>query len=122
MARRSRAPKRPLTADTIHNSTLVQQVINKIMLDGKKSVAESITYGALGIVTEKSGGDPVDALKSSIEAITPRLEVRSRRVGGATYQVPIRCAWRRPTKPSRTIAGNRRSRLDTRLCSATIIR
>ena len=95
MARRSRAPKRPLAADTVHNSTLVQQVINKIMLDGKKSVAESITYSALGTVAEKSGSDPVDALKTSIEAITPRLEVRSRRVGGATYQVPIEVDSRR---------------------------
>jgi small subunit ribosomal protein S7 len=79
---------------------LVQQVINKVMLHGKKSTAEKIVYDALTILGEKSGGNPVEALEQSIKELTPVLEVRSRRVGGATYQVPVEVQSRR----ARTLA------------------
>jgi small subunit ribosomal protein S7 len=84
----------------MHNSRLVQQVINKVMTDGKKSVAEKITYDALEILGKKTGKDPVEALEQSIKTLTPVLEVRSRRVGGATYQVPVEV----PARRARTLA------------------
>jgi len=86
--------------DAIHRSKLVQQVINKVMLDGKKSTAERIVYDALAILSERTGKDPVEALETSIKALTPVLEVRSRRVGGATYQVPVEV----PQRRARTLA------------------
>ncbi len=89
MARRARAAVRPVEADARHRSRLVQQVINKVMLDGKKSTAERIVYGALEGCREKSGTDPVVTLKRAMDNVKPTLEVRSRRVGGATYQVPV---------------------------------
>ena len=98
--RRNRADVRPIEPDPIHRSRLVQQVINKVMLDGKKSTAEQIVYDALAILGERSGKDPVDALEESIKALTPVLEVRSRRVGGATYQVPVEV----PQRRARTLA------------------
>src|SRR5919206_218094 len=73
----------------MYGSKLVQQVINKVMMHGKKSLAEQIVYDALDILSKRSGNDPVPALEESIKALTPVLEVRSRRVGGATYQVPV---------------------------------
>ena len=93
--RRNRADVRTPEPDAILRSRLVQQVINKVMLDGKKSTAESIVYDALAILGEKTGKEPVDALEESIKALTPVLEVRSRRVGGATYQVPVEVPQRR---------------------------
>jgi small subunit ribosomal protein S7 len=87
--RRNQAEKRVPEPDALHRSRLVQQVINKVMLDGKKSTAERIVYDALSILGEKTGKDQVEALEESIKALTPVLEVRSRRVGGATYQVPV---------------------------------
>ena len=89
MPRKGPAPKRPLAVDPVHGSQLVTQLVNKILLDGKKSVAESIVYGALEGVQEKTGTDPVQTLKRALDNIRPALEVKSRRVGGATYQVPI---------------------------------
>jgi small subunit ribosomal protein S7 len=89
MPRKGPAPKRPLTADPVYGSPLVTQLINKVLLDGKKSVAEAIVYGALEGAHEKSGTDPVVLLKRALENVKPALEVRSRRVGGATYQVPV---------------------------------
>ena len=89
MPRRAAAQIRPLEADPVHRSKLVQQVINKVMLDGKKSVAERIVYDALALLGERSEKDPIETLEGSIKALTPSLEVRSRRVGGATYQVPV---------------------------------
>jgi small subunit ribosomal protein S7 len=100
MPRRAAAQIRPVEPDSIHRSRLVQQVINKVMLDGKKSTAEQIVYDALAILGEKTGGDPVEALEESIKTLTPVLEVRSRRVGGATYQVPVEVIPRR----ARTLA------------------
>jgi small subunit ribosomal protein S7 len=98
--RRAAASIRPVPADSIHNSRLVQQVINKVMLDGKKSTAENIVYDALQILAKKTGKEPVDALEESIKTLTPALEVRSRRVGGATYQVPVEV----PARRARTLA------------------
>ena len=89
MPRRAAAQIRPIDPDPVHRSRLVQQIINKVMLDGKKSIAEKIVYDALAIIGEKSGKDPLEHLELSIKALTPNLEVRSRRVGGATYQVPV---------------------------------
>ena len=89
MPRKGPAPKRPLVIDPVYGSPVVTQLINKILLDGKKSVAESIVYGALEGVREKTQGDPVVVLKRALDNVRPSLEVRSRRVGGATYQVPV---------------------------------
>ena len=98
--RRNAAQLRPAQPDPIYRSRLVQQVVNKVMLDGKKSTAEAIVYDALAILAEKSGKDAVEALEESIVSLTPSLEVRSRRVGGATYQVPVEVHARR----ARTLA------------------
>lgn len=100
MPRRAPATIRPVEPDAVHRSRLVQQVINKVMLHGKKSTAERIVYDALAIIAERSGKDPVEALEQSIKTLTPTLEVRSRRVGGATYQVPVEVQSRR----ARTLA------------------
>jgi small subunit ribosomal protein S7 len=89
MPRKGPAPRRPLVADPVYQSPLVTQLVNKVLVDGKRSVAESIVYGALEGVREKTSGDPVVVLKRALENVRPALEVRSRRVGGATYQVPI---------------------------------
>ena len=98
--RRNAAQLRPVQPDPIHRSRLVQQVVNKVMLDGKKSTAEAIVYDALAILAEKSGKDAVESLEESIVSLTPSLEVSSRRVGGATYQVPVEVHARR----ARTLA------------------
>ncbi len=100
MPRRARAPIRPVEPDAQHRSRLVQQVINKVMTDGKKSLAERITYDALAIVGERTGRPPVEVLDEAIKELTPVLEVRSRRVGGATYQVPVEV----PARRARTLA------------------
>ena len=89
MPRKGPAPKRPLIADPVYNSPLVTQLVNKVLIDGKRSVAQSIVYGALEGCREKSGGDPVVTLKRALDNVKPAIEVKSRRVGGATYQVPI---------------------------------
>jgi small subunit ribosomal protein S7 len=89
MPRKGPAPKRQLAVDPVYGSPIVTQLINKILLDGKKTVAEGIVYGALEGAREKNGQDPVVTLKKALDNIRPSLEVRSRRVGGATYQVPI---------------------------------
>jgi small subunit ribosomal protein S7 len=89
MPRKGPAPKRPLVVDPVHNSPLVTQLVNKILLDGKKSIAETIVYGALEGARQKTGTDPVATLKRALDNIKPSIEVKSRRVGGATYQVPI---------------------------------
>jgi small subunit ribosomal protein S7 len=95
MPRRARAQIRPVEQDSVHRSRLVQQVINKVMQDGKKSLAERTVYDALSIVSEKTGKPPVEILDAAIKELTPVLEVRSRRVGGATYQVPVEVQARR---------------------------
>ena len=88
--RRAAPPKKKISGDTVYGSVLVQQVINKIMLDGKKSTAEKLVYDALSIVEERTGTNPVTVLNNAVDNVKPRLEVRSRRVGGATYQVRSR--------------------------------
>jgi small subunit ribosomal protein S7 len=100
MPRRAAAQIRPLEADPVHRSKLVAQVINKVMLDGKKSTAERIVYDALALIGERSDKDPVETLENAIKILTPALEVRSRRVGGATYQVPVEV----PSRRARTLA------------------
>jgi small subunit ribosomal protein S7 len=100
MPRRAAAGARPLESDAIHGSKLVQQVINRVMVDGKKSTAEQIVYDALERLSQKTGDEPTVALENSIRALTPVLEVRSRRVGGATYQVPVEV----PASRARTLA------------------
>ncbi len=97
MPRKGPAPRRELVPDPVHGSTLVTQVVNKVLLDGKKSTAERIVYDALDIVGEKTGTDSLTILKRAVENIRPQLEVRSRRVGGATYQVPVEVRPRRAT-------------------------
>jgi small subunit ribosomal protein S7 len=89
MPRKGPAPKRPLVVDPVYGSTLVTQLVNKVLLDGKKSTAEAIVYDALEGCREKTGTDPVLTFKKALDNIKPTLEVRSRRVGGATYQVPV---------------------------------
>ncbi|CAG7598751.1 MULTISPECIES: 30S ribosomal protein S7 [Actinacidiphila] len=89
MPRKGPAPKRPVIVDPVYGSPLVTSLVNKILLHGKRSTAERIVYGALEGVREKAGADPVITLKRALENIKPTLEVKSRRVGGATYQVPV---------------------------------
>ena len=91
---------RPVEADSVYGSPLVTQVINKVMLDGKKSIAEQIVYSALDTVSAKSGKPPVEALEQAVKTVTPVLEVRGRRVGGANYQVPVEV----PQRRARTLA------------------
>ena len=89
MPRKGPAPRHPVVADPVYNSPLVTQLINKILLSGKKSVAERTVYRALELISERTANDPVITLKRAVENARPLLEVRSRRVGGATYQVPV---------------------------------
>ena len=89
MPRKGPAAKRPIVIDPVYNSPVVTQLINKVLLDGKRSTAEAIVYGALEGCRDKTGTDPVQTLKRALDNVKPTLEVRSRRVGGATYQVPV---------------------------------
>ena len=89
MPRRGSIAKRDVLPDPLYNSTLVTRLINNIMLDGKKGVAQKIVYGAFQIVNEKTGTEPLEAFEKAMENVMPQLEVKARRVGGATYQVPI---------------------------------
>jgi small subunit ribosomal protein S7 len=89
MPRKGPAPKKPLHADPVYSSPLVTQLVNKVLVDGKRSLAERIVYAAMEGCREKTGTDPVVTLKRALDNVKPTLEVRSRRVGGATYQVPI---------------------------------
>jgi small subunit ribosomal protein S7 len=98
--RRARAPIRPVEPDSQYRSRLVQQIVNQVMRGGKKSLAERITYDALAIVGERTSRPPVEVLEEGIKELTPVLEVRPRRVGGATYQVPVEVQPRR----ARTLA------------------
>jgi small subunit ribosomal protein S7 len=98
--RRAEISPRTLLRDPVYDSGLVTQVINRVMLDGKKSVAEQIVYQALESVGQKTGQSPVEVLERAVKSVTPVLEVRSRRVGGANYQVPIEV----PQRRARTLA------------------
>jgi small subunit ribosomal protein S7 len=98
--RRAEIQVRDIEADSVYGSPLVTQVINKVMLDGKKSIAEQIVYDALETVGTKTGRPPVEVLEQAVKTVTPVLEVRSRRVGGANYQVPVEV----PQRRARTLA------------------
>ena len=98
MPKRRVAAKREILPDTIYNSKLVSKFVNSIMKDGKKSTAEKICYGAFDIIKDKAGDDPLKVFKTALENVKPQLEVKSRRVGGATYQVPV------DIRPQRRIA------------------
>jgi small subunit ribosomal protein S7 len=89
MPRKGPAPRKPLVADPVYNSPLVTQLVNKILMRGKRQLAERIVYAALEGTREKTGTDPVVTLKRAMDNVKPALEVKSRRVGGATYQVPV---------------------------------
>src|SRR5882672_6488360 len=111
MPRKGPAPRRELVADPIHRSVLVTQVINKVMLHGKRSIAEKIVYDAMETIAKKTGDDPLDTLKRAVDNVKPPLEVKSRRVGGATYQVPVEVRPRRAnTLAIRWIVGFSRQR------------
>ena len=111
MPRKGPAAKRPIVIDPVYGSPVVTQLINKVLLDGKRSTAESIVYGALEGCREKTGTDPVQTLKRALDNIKPTLEVRSRRVGGATYQVPVEVkAGRSTTLALRWLIGYSRQR------------
>src|SRR3954452_22541219 len=97
MPRKGPAPRRDLVPDPVYRSVLVTQVVNKVLLRGKRSVAERIVYDALKIVEAPSGAEPIATLKRPIDNVKPPLEVKSRRVGGATYQVPVEVRPRRAT-------------------------
>ena len=100
MPRRAKIQPRTLEPDPVYSSRLVTQVINKVMTDGKKSTAEAIVYHALDRIGERSGKPPVEVLEQAVKTVTPVLEVRSRRVGGANYQVPVEV----PQRRARTLA------------------
>ena len=89
MPRRGNVPKREILPDPIYGSVLVTKLVNSIMLDGKKGVAQKVVYGAFDIVKEKTGNDPLEVFTQAMENIMPSLEIKARRVGGATYQVPM---------------------------------
>ena len=100
MPRRAEVQVRPLDPDPIYQSRLVTQVINRVMTDGKRSTAERIVYGALDKVGERTGKPPLEVLEGAVKTVTPVLETRSRRVGGANYQVPVEV----PQRRARTLA------------------
>jgi small subunit ribosomal protein S7 len=89
MPRKGPAPRRPLVTDPVYSAPLVTQLVNKVLQSGKRSLAERIVYGALEGTRDKTGADPVITLKRALDNVRPTLEVKSRRVGGATYQVPV---------------------------------
>ena len=100
MPRRAQSQVRELAPDPVYNSKLVTQVVNRVMTRGKKSTAEDIVYSALDRVGEKTGKPPVEVLEQAVKTVTPVMEVRSRRVGGANYQVPVEV----PQRRARTLA------------------
>jgi small subunit ribosomal protein S7 len=98
--RRAEIQPRQLEPDAVHGSVLVTQLVNRLMLDGKKSVAEQIVYDALALASERTGRSELEVLEQAVKSVTPVLEVRSRRVGGANYQVPVEV----PQRRARTLA------------------
>lgn len=100
MPRRSAPPRRLLEADPVYRSMLVTQVVNRVLRDGKKSVAERVVYDALERIRDRTGREPVEVMEEAVRNVTPVLEVKSRRVGGATYQVPVEV----PARRGRTLA------------------
>ncbi len=111
MPRRGNVPKREILPDPIYHSVLVTKLVNQIMLDGKKGVAQKVVYSAFDIIKEKTGKDPMEAYTEALNNIMPSLEVKARRVGGATYQVPIEVRpVRRQTLGLRWLVGYARKR------------
>ncbi|MDT3395715.1 30S ribosomal protein S7 [Streptomyces sp. B1866] len=111
MPRKGPAPKRPVIVDPVYNSPLVTSLINKVLLNGKRSTAERIVYGAMEGLRDKTGNDPVITLKRALENVKPTIEVKSRRVGGATYQVPVEVRTsRQSTLALRWLVGYSRAR------------
>ena len=100
MPRRAEIQPRPVVPDPVYGSVLVTQLVNRLMSDGKKSIAERVVYDALTQVADKTGKQPLEALEAAVKSVTPVLEVRSRRVGGANYQVPVEV----PPRRGRTLA------------------
>ena len=109
MPRKGPAPKRPVIADPVYGSPLVSQLVSKILLNGKKTVAQDIVYTAMEGTRTKTGVDPVQTLKRALDNVRPSLEVKSRRVGGATYQVPVEVKPARATTLGHALAGELRS-------------
>ena len=97
MPRKGPAPRRELMPDPIYRSVVVTQLVNKILMRGKRSLAEAIVYDAMNVIEEKSGAEPIATVKRAVDNVRPQLEVKSRRVGGATYQVPVEVRPRRAT-------------------------
>ena len=111
MPRRRVVAKREVLPDPKHGSKILAKFMNHVMVDGKKSVAEKIVYGALDIVSERTGSDPLEVFENALDAIAPMVEVKSRRVGGATYQVPVEVrAERRNALAMRWLVEHSRSR------------
>ncbi|MDZ4064633.1 MAG: 30S ribosomal protein S7 [Coriobacteriia bacterium] len=111
MPRRAAATRRDILPDPVYNNRLVTQLINKVLWDGKRSVAERIVYGAFDVIEQKTAGDPLSVFKKAMDNVRPTLEVRPKRVGGATYQVPIEVNSRRSTTLAvRWIVGFARAR------------
>lgn len=111
MPRRAAAVRREVVPDAVYNNRLVTQLINKVLLDGKKSTSERIVYGAFDLIESKTGSDPLSVFKKAMDNVRPTLEVRPKRVGGATYQVPVEVNARRSTTLAiRWIVGFSRSR------------
>ena len=111
MPRKGPAPRRDLLPDPVYRSVVVSQLVNKVLQRGKRSLAERVVYQALGEIEQKTGGDPIPTLKRAVENVRPPLEVKSRRVGGATYQVPVEVRPRRATTLAiRWIVGYARQR------------
>ena len=109
--RASKAHRREVLPDPVYNNRLVTQLINKVLLDGKKSTAERVVYGAFDIVAQKSDGDALSVFKKAMDNVRPTLECKPKRVGGATYQVPMEVNSRPPSSPS---AGSSTSRAPAR--------
>jgi len=111
MPRKGPAPRRELTPDPVYRSTLVSQIINKVLLDGKRSLAENTVYVSMDLIAKRSNQDPLTVVKKAVDAVRPQVEVRSRRVGGSSYQVPIDVRPRRATTLAiRWIVGYARAR------------
>lgn len=116
MPRKGPVPKREVTPDPVYNSVLVSEFINKLLLQGKKSIAERLFYDSMEIVQEKTGRDPLEVFEQALNNVMPVLEVKSRRVGGATYQVPVEVKpHRRKTLAMRWIIASARNRSEKRM-------
>ena len=117
MPRRGNVAKRDVLADPIYNSKMVTRLVNSVMLDGKKGVAQKIVYGAFDIVKDKSGNDPLEMFEKAMENIMPVLEVKARRVGGSNYQVPMEVRpERRQTLGLRWLTSYARARSERTMC------